>query len=66
VKVLLKGIQYSEMVKNIAFWKMHTCEELGKYCLLLCSYLVQVHRGCSNVKTHLQCLHVGAGSLLIG
>jgi len=31
---------------------------------LLCSYLVQVHRMCSTVKTYIQCLHVGAGSLL--
>jgi len=30
----------------------------------LCSYLVQVHKICSNVKTHLPCSHVGAGSLL--
>jgi len=27
------------------------------------SYLVQVHSMCSTVKTHLQCLHTGAGFL---
>jgi len=31
------------------------CEsrDLGKYCFHLCSYLVQVHKMCSIVKTHL-------------
>jgi len=37
---------------------------LGKYGFQLCSYLVQVHKMCPTVKTHLQCPHVGAGSFL--
>ena len=35
-------------------------QESQKYCLPVCSHLVQVHRMCSTVKTHLQCLHARA------
>jgi len=54
-------------VENITFFENAIiCKslELEKYYFRLCSYLVQVHKTCLIVRMHLQCSHVGTGSLL--
>ena len=56
VKSLISVRQFKILRNMCESW------DLGKYCFQLCSYLVQVYKMCSTVKTHLQHSHVGAGS----